>query len=159
MVVSSFNRCFSNSVSRELVLQDISVRWMGMPRRNDANLGHYYRVLLSSKIEVSQRWSAGDKAAARRNSILSDRQIYQRLFSYLSWWIYWIFFLDEFEHFIEHRNSDLVLNFAVKCKKNIIHCKNICIRFSRCWSGYNLSSYFWILEGPRFAVILVSNKV
>jgi hypothetical protein len=29
------------------------------------------------------------------------------------------------------------------------------IRFLRCWSGYNLSSYFWILEGPRFAVILV----
>ncbi|KAH0953400.1 hypothetical protein HN011_005870 [Eciton burchellii] len=27
-------------------------------------------------------------------------------------------------------------------------------KFLRCWSGYNLSSYFWILEGPRFAVIL-----
>ncbi|XP_020296268.1 PDF receptor isoform X2 [Pseudomyrmex gracilis] len=26
----------------------------------------------------------------------------------------------------------------------------------RCWSGYNLSSYFWILEGPRFAVILLN---
>ncbi|KAL6261223.1 hypothetical protein P5V15_008748 [Pogonomyrmex californicus] len=29
-------------------------------------------------------------------------------------------------------------------------------RFLRCWSGYNLSSYFWILEGPRFAVILLN---
>ncbi|XP_061933995.1 PDF receptor isoform X2 [Apis cerana] len=29
-------------------------------------------------------------------------------------------------------------------------------KFSRCWSGYNLSSYFWILEGPRFAVILLN---
>ncbi|KAK2578007.1 hypothetical protein KPH14_008436 [Odynerus spinipes] len=28
-------------------------------------------------------------------------------------------------------------------------------KFLRCWSGYNLSSYFWILEGPRFAVILL----
>ncbi|KOC64353.1 PDF receptor [Habropoda laboriosa] len=27
---------------------------------------------------------------------------------------------------------------------------------SKCWSGYNLSSYFWILEGPRFAVILLN---
>ncbi|XP_014469715.1 PREDICTED: PDF receptor [Dinoponera quadriceps] len=29
-------------------------------------------------------------------------------------------------------------------------------KFLRCWSGYNLSSYFWILEGPRFAVILLN---
>ncbi|XP_011064805.1 PREDICTED: PDF receptor isoform X1 [Acromyrmex echinatior] len=29
-------------------------------------------------------------------------------------------------------------------------------KFPRCWSGYNLSSYFWILEGPRFAVILLN---
>ncbi|XP_029666741.1 PDF receptor isoform X1 [Formica exsecta] len=29
-------------------------------------------------------------------------------------------------------------------------------KFIRCWSGYNLSSYFWILEGPRFAVILLN---
>ncbi|XP_071873917.1 pigment-dispersing factor receptor isoform X1 [Bombus fervidus] len=29
-------------------------------------------------------------------------------------------------------------------------------KFTRCWSGYNLSSYFWILEGPRFAVILLN---
>ncbi|XP_015183635.1 PREDICTED: PDF receptor-like [Polistes dominula] len=29
-------------------------------------------------------------------------------------------------------------------------------KFSRCWSGYNLSSYFWILEGPRFGVILLN---
>lgn len=26
----------------------------------------------------------------------------------------------------------------------------------RCWWGYNLTLYFWILEGPRVAVILVS---
>ncbi|KAL0106508.1 hypothetical protein PUN28_016307 [Cardiocondyla obscurior] len=29
-------------------------------------------------------------------------------------------------------------------------------KFLRCWSGYNLSSYFWILEGPRFALILLN---
>ncbi|KAI4474814.1 hypothetical protein M0802_015432 [Mischocyttarus mexicanus] len=33
---------------------------------------------------------------------------------------------------------------------------NFFVRFSRCWSGYNLSSYFWILEGPRFGVILLN---
>ncbi|XP_066602041.1 PDF receptor [Prorops nasuta] len=27
---------------------------------------------------------------------------------------------------------------------------------SKCWWGYNLSLYFWILEGPRFAVILLN---
>jgi len=26
----------------------------------------------------------------------------------------------------------------------------------RCWWGYNLTQYFWILEGPRIAVIVVS---
>lgn len=26
---------------------------------------------------------------------------------------------------------------------------------ARCWWGYNLTLYFWILEGPRMAVILV----
>lgn len=26
----------------------------------------------------------------------------------------------------------------------------------RCWWGYNLTLYFWILEGPRMAVIVVS---
>lgn len=27
---------------------------------------------------------------------------------------------------------------------------------TECWWGYNLSIYFWILEGPRFAVVIVS---
>lgn len=27
-----------------------------------------------------------------------------------------------------------------------------------CWYGYNLTPYYWILEGPRLTVILVSLK-
>jgi len=26
----------------------------------------------------------------------------------------------------------------------------------RCWFGYNLTRYFWILEGPRIGVVSVS---
>lgn len=27
---------------------------------------------------------------------------------------------------------------------------------SKCWWGYNLTSYFWILEGPRLGVVVVT---
>lgn len=32
----------------------------------------------------------------------------------------------------------------------------ICTFSFRCWWGYNLTHYFWILEGPRLGVIVVS---
>lgn len=28
----------------------------------------------------------------------------------------------------------------------------------KCWWGYNLTAYYWILEGPRVAVISVSEN-
>jgi hypothetical protein len=28
--------------------------------------------------------------------------------------------------------------------------------YHRCWFGYNLTPYYWILEGPRLAIIFVN---
>jgi hypothetical protein len=38
-------------------------------------------------------------------------------------------------------------------------CRSDCYVCCRCWWGYNLTRYFWILEGPRIAVIVVSDRL
>ena len=30
---------------------------------------------------------------------------------------------------------------------------------TECWTGYNFTAYYWILEGPRMAIIAVSRMM
>ena len=30
---------------------------------------------------------------------------------------------------------------------------------TECWTGYNFTAYYWILEGPRMAIIAVSRII
>lgn len=37
-----------------------------------------------------------------------------------------------------------------------MNCSHFVCLFSNCWWGYNFKVYYWILEGPRLAVILLN---
>jgi hypothetical protein len=49
--------------------------------------------------------------------------------------------------FVKERGRKYVLNFIEKQKKDQIF---------RCWANYNYLKYYWIIDGPRYAVMIVN---
>jgi len=45
-----------------------------------------------------------------------------------------------FLNFIENKSIDLILYF-------------------RCWANYNYLKYYWIIDGPRYAVMILKNNL